>query len=203
MISWVPMGRRSGMSASGIVKLEPFDHGAEVHGIPGAFFTQDDAAFLFQFLLANDHAVRHVPHEEHAFAQQLRGVVREFQLIHRFVERGVGIRVGPETHAQALEELHHFIRGIVLRAIEGHVLHEVREALLGICLHEGTGGDVQADADALRRLGVRENHIAEAVIQGAIHGFRIRLEIAFLLSPEGLRGGGVLGRGCQRQGQEK
>ena len=84
----------------------------------------------------------------------------------RVVEVGVG--VGPRARAeQALA---------AARAQEGHVLDDVREALLVRPLVDGARVDLEVGLEAARRGLVGEDDVAEAVGKLARQQVRVRLE---------------------------
>ena len=79
------------------------------------------------------------------------------------------------------------------------------EAALVIRFHQRAGGDVQAQRNPLRRLGVRIDDVAQAVVQGAEGGAGVRGDVRGRLRPRagrhfgdggvGLGGGWGLGAG--------
>ena len=178
-------------------EFEALDHHAVVHIVAGEFFAHDDAAFLFEFLVREEHVLGDIREEKEAFFQEGFGGFREFQFINGFLEGGVGIGVGPEGHAEPLEELDHFVSREMGGAIEGHVLKEVGEALLVVLFHEGTRPDIEAGTDLFGGFAVGKDGVADAVGQAAELGFGVRLEVAAVLRPVG---GGIEGDGWGGQG---
>ena len=76
------------------------------------------------------------------------------QLVDRLVEGGVGVEIGTEADAQALQEIHQLLLGKAAGAVEEHVFQEVGETqLVGIFL-ERAGVDGQAQFGSVLRLGV-------------------------------------------------
>ena len=68
--------------------------------------------------------------QEEAFIHQVVGGVGQLQLVGGEFLVGGGVGVGAERQTQPLEDFHHLAFGHFLRAVEGHVLDEVGEALL-------------------------------------------------------------------------
>ena len=83
------------------------------------------------------------------------------------------------------QDLDHLAVGHVGRAVEGHVLEEVGQALLGVGLFERARADAQAQGGLSRRGGVMHHHIAQAVRQGPkAHGRVGRKVLGVVLGPD-------------------
>jgi hypothetical protein len=67
--------------------------------------------------------------------------------------------------AVAFEDLDHLAGGHVGRSVEGHVLRKVRQALLGVDLHQRAGGDAQPQRRLAGRRGVVHQGVGHAVGQ--------------------------------------
>ena len=115
----------------------------------------------------------------------------------------MGIRVIAETHPEALEILDHFTGREIFRPVEGHVLEEVGEPLLVVVLHERSGVDEEAHADAIRRFGVREDGVAQPVFEQSPFHRRIGGDVAALVSEGDRVGGGEeAGKSCSEQAEQ-
>ena len=70
---------------------------------------------------------------------QDRWVIRGYgQLVNRFIERSIGVQVRAETHAGFLQVVDQIVFREMRRAVEVHVLHEMREALLVLVFQHRT-----------------------------------------------------------------
>jgi hypothetical protein len=138
---------------------------------------------LFDLFLTEQHAIQIIAEELHGIADVLVVHLRQLELVDRLLEAGVRIRVRPEAHAKALEIFHHLASSEVLGAIERHVLQEVRHALLVVGLHHRTHIDVKPHTRPPRRLGIRQNHVAQAIVQTTKRGLGLRLQVAAFLRP--------------------
>ena len=190
---FVADGEAAGDEGVGEGEFEALNHHAVVDVIAGELFAEDDAAFFVEFLIGEEHILGDVGEEEEALLKHGFGGFGEFEFVDGFFEGGVGVGVGAEGHAEALEEFDHFIGGVVSGAVEGHVFEEVGEALLVVGFHEGAGFDVDAGADFFGGFGVGEHGVADAVGEAAEDGFGVGLEVAIFLGPRGGGGGGILG----------
>ena len=107
----------------------------------------------------------HIAQEAKALVENARAVGRNGQDVHRFVEARKRIQVGAKAHADRLEILHDVILREGLRAVERHVLNEVREPALIVVFQNGTRVHNQSQLGPLFRLGVASDVIANAVGQ--------------------------------------
>jgi hypothetical protein len=97
-----------------------------------------------------------------------RGAVGgDLQLVDGLVEAGVGVEVGAESHADALEVIDDLLLLEVLRAVERHVLDEVGEPLLVVVLEHRAGVHRQAQLGPLLGAPVGADVVAEPVRQSA------------------------------------
>ena len=116
----------------------------------------------------------------------LRG--RNLQFVDGLVEAGVGVDVRAEPHAERLHERDDVLLREVARAIEGHVLDEVRQPALVVVFEHRAGLDGEAKLGASLRLPVGAHVVAQAIRQRADGDLRI--DRNRLVERRGLRGGG-------------
>ena len=102
-----------------------------------------------------------VAQDPQALADQRRVVARQIELVDRTVEAGLGVGVRAERQPGTLQEVDQLAGRPVGRALERHVLQEVREAALVVVLHQRAGLDQQAQADAARWRGIRQDGVAQ------------------------------------------
>ena len=159
-------------------KADLVDEGAPIDRIAIAFLAEDDAAFVLNLIGAEEHSIGIVAEELHALVDHGRIGLRQLKLIDRFVEGGVRVGVIAEAHPEALEILDHLAGGEILRAVEGHVLEEVREPLLVVVFHQRTRIDEEAHADTIGWFGIREDGVAQPVFEEAPLHRRIDGDIA-------------------------
>ncbi len=91
-------------------------------------------------------------------------VVRHLELVHRLVERGVGVDVGPERRTEAAQHVDQLVLGELLGAVEQHVLDEVGDAGAGSGLVDRAGVDRQPQ----RGLGAGTVVVAHVVPQPVV-----------------------------------
>ena len=96
-----------------------------------------------------------------------RAVGRNLQLVDRLVEAGVGVDVRAEAHAGRLQERDDVLLGKVARAVEGHVLDEVRQPALVVVFEHRSGVDHEPELGAVLRLLVGADVVAHAVRERA------------------------------------
>ena len=102
------------------------------------------------------------------------------------------VDVRAEPHAERLHERDDVLLGEVQRAVEGHVLDEVREAALVVVFEHRAGVDHEPQLGARLRLPVRADVVAQTVRQRADRDQRI--------DRDGLiERGGANGRGDRRR----
>ena len=151
--------------------------------VAGAFLRKHHAAFAVDGALANRQFGGH-------FAQQLqRGVdgvfvgLRQVELVDGLVEVGGRVGVGAEGQAVAFQDLDHLALGHGLGAVEGHVLQEVGETLLGVGFHQRAGVEAQAQRRLAGRDRLAVDGVAHAVGQRAETGVRVSADIGAGLWP--------------------
>ena len=119
--------------------------------------------------------------------QRLRVGGGEFELVHGFVEAGVGVEVGPEPAAERFQVFDDFVLGEALGAVERHVLHEVREPALLFLLQDRSGAYRQPQLGAVARLDVAPHVVDQPVAQRSPPHRRVERQRS--------AGGQVLGQG--------
>jgi hypothetical protein len=146
---------------------------------PRAPFLGDHSAFLLDLLRIEADVVRPILEHLQGVLHHVRLVHRHLQSIGRLVERGVGVQVRPELHARAFEEIHDLHLLEVLRAVEGHVLDEMRQpqGLLGF--EDGARIHDEMELGAVLRLLVGANVVGQTVGKfldrhGRVDGQRVR-----------------------------
>ena len=102
-----------------------------------------------------------------------RTVGGNLELVDRLVEARVGVDVRAEVHARRLQEGNPLLLGEVLRAVEGHVLDEVRQAALVVVFEHRPGVDDEPELGAILGLLVDADVVAHAVGQRADRDPRI------------------------------
>jgi hypothetical protein len=118
---------------------------AQGGGVARALLRQDDPALAIDGGGVEQEFASQFAHQEQAGVDGLVVHLGEVELVNRLGEAGVGVGVGSESQAGALQHLDHlaFLHG--LGAVEGHVLQEVGDAALGLGLAERAGVDAEAD----------------------------------------------------------
>ena len=123
--------------------------------------------------VSSDMLARPVLEDVERLAFDVRGVGRDLKLVDRLVEARRGVDVGPEAHADGLEVAHELVLREARRAVERHVLEEVREPALVVVLEDRTGVHDEPELGALLGLGVPADVVAEPVRQRADDDVRI------------------------------
>ena len=140
---------------------------------PEAPLLEDDAALLIDLAGLERDVVREVFEDEQRPVDHGRVVGRNLQFVDRFVKAGVGIDVRAEPHAERLHEGAHGVAGKVPRAVERHVLDEVRHAALVFVLEHRTGLDGEPKLGARLGLPVLPDVVAESVGERADRDQRV------------------------------
>ncbi len=140
---------------------------------PRAPLLQDDAALLVDLLGIERDGVRPVLQDEERPIDHARVVGGNLQLVDRLVEARVGVDVRTEAHACRLQERDDVLFREVARAVEAHVLDEVREPPLVVVLENRSGVDHEPELGATLRLLVDAEVIAQAVGKRADGNARI------------------------------
>jgi hypothetical protein len=180
---------------------------AQGGGVARALLRQDDPALAIDGGGVEQEFASQFAHQEQAGVDGLVVHLGEVELVNRLGEAGVGVGVGSESQAGALQHLDHlaFLHG--LGAVEGHVLQEVGDAALGLGLAERAGVDAEADGGLALRRGVAGDGVFHAVRERAEADGGVGRQVGGDLGP-GLRGDLRLGQGgrgeCERAegGQE-
>ena len=124
-----------------------------------------DAALLVELLGVERHVAGPVVQDVEALRDERLVVGRHRQLVGRGVELRGRVEIRAEAHADRLEVVHDRGLGEPLRAVEAHVLDEVREAALVVVLLDGARVDREPEVRALLGLGVLHHVVREAVRQ--------------------------------------
>jgi len=140
--------------------------------VPGHILTEDHAALALHFPWLEENAVGKITEDAQPQGEPLRRVLRQIDFVTRLTDERVGVDVRAEAHALALKRLHQFAGGEMPRAVERHVLDEVRVAALLVALLERAGIDEQAQADLSRGLGQRVDRVAHAILEAPLHDTR-------------------------------
>ncbi len=134
---------------------------------------EDDAALLVDLVGFEGDVGGPVAEDEEGAIDDRAVVGRNLQQVDRLVEAGVRVDVGAEPHPRRLQERDDLLLREVARAVERHVLDEVREAALVVVLEHRAGVDGEAELGAPGRLGVVADVVAQAVRQRADRDPRI------------------------------
>ena len=97
----------------------------------------------------------------------LRAVRGDRQYVDRFIEAGIGVYVGPEAHPDTFQVIDQLLLLEVDRAVERHVLYEVRQAQLILGLENGSSVHHEAEFRPFLRFPVLADVVTEAVRQFA------------------------------------
>ena len=158
----------------------------EPRRVAGAFFGQDDTAFMIHRRLGQGQFRSDLAHE---FQRDIQGLIvrlGQVQLVDGLVEIGGRVGVGAEGKSVALENLDHLVFRNRLGALERHVFKEVRQAGLRVGLHQGAGVDAEAD----RRLASGDrlplDRIAQPIGQGAEANVGVGGHVGLRLWPNAL-----------------
>ena len=125
------------------------------------------AAFLVDLLRVERHAAGKVGQREQPLVDQPFLVGGHLQHVDRLVKRRVGVDVRAEARAGGLEERDQLAGLEVLRAVERHVLEQVREPALVVVFEHRAGLHGQPHQHPLFRARVLAHVVAQAVGQRA------------------------------------
>ena len=142
---------------------------AEVH----APFREHDAALPLDRLGIERRGLGPVLEHEHRAVEDARHVGRHAQQVLRVVVARLRVRIRSDADAERRQELADPLLREVPRALEQHVLDEMRQALLVVVFEHRSGLDDQPELGAPRRLGILPHVIAQAVRQRADGDFGI------------------------------
>ena len=148
-------------------------------------FFGDDLPLLVDDRRIEHHVVRPVLEDQHGLVHDVRPVGRNLELVDRLVEARERVDARAELHADRLHERDDLLARIVLRAVERHVLDEVREPALAVVLEHGSGVDDESQLRALFRLAIRLEVVAQAIRKPADGDLRIGRHR--LIETDGLR----------------
>jgi hypothetical protein len=104
---------------------------------------------------------------------QVLAIARDGQHVHGLVERGVRILAGPKRSANGLQVLDELQLVVVGRGTEGEMLDHVRDPALSLLLLERTHAHGEPQRDALLRLLVLLDVIAQAAGKAAAGDVRV------------------------------
>ena len=141
-----------------------------------AVFLDDDTALLVNLLVVVEQTGGPAA-EDLETEVDVTGIVgRHRNHIDGLVEAGVGVEVSAEHHALAAQVVHHAVAREALDAVEGHVLGEVRQALLVVVLLVGAGVHRETELHAVFRVSVPTDVIGQTVVQFPDGHIRVRLD---------------------------
>jgi hypothetical protein len=127
----------------------------------------------------------------------------DLEHVDRLVEGRVRVDVGAELHAGVLEEIDELLPLEAARAVEEHVLEEVRDAALVLLLEHGARVDDEPQLGAVRRLDVPPDVVGEPVVELADPDGRVgRDRIVRGERLGGCRFSGLLRAGRRREGRQ-
>ena len=136
-------------------------HGTETETV----FLDNDTALLVNLLVVEEQTGSPAT-EDFETEVYVGGIVRRHgDHIDRLVEVGVGVEVGAKHHALAAELVNHSVARETLDAVEGHVLGEVRQALLVVVFLVGAGIHRETELHTILRVGVLADIIGQTVVQ--------------------------------------
>ena len=150
-------------------------------------FLDDDTALFINFLVVIKQTSGPATEDLEAEVDVVGIVERHGDHIDRLVEAGVGVEVGTEHHTLAAQVVNHAVARETFDTVEGHVLGEVRQALLIVVLLVGAGVHGETELHTVLRIRVFTNVVGQAVVQLANGHIRIRfdgivqIQVAFLL----------------------
>jgi hypothetical protein len=117
--------------------------------------------------------VRPVFEDQQRSVNRCRVVGGNLQFVDGLVESRVRIDVRAEAHSQRLHEAGDLLLGEVERAVEAHVLDEMRQSALVFVFEDGTRIHDEANFGAPAGLAVRADVVAKAVRKRADRDERI------------------------------
>jgi hypothetical protein len=126
-------------------------------------FLQHHPALLPDLGGVERHAVSPVFQNLERAGQNPRAVIGHLELIHRLVEGGRGVEIGPEAHPDGLDVVHQFLLGEVGGTVERHVLDEMSQSPLVVVLQHRPGVHHQTEFGPVRRPPVDPDVVAEPI----------------------------------------
>ena len=133
----------------------------------------DDAALALDFLLVEQDVAGPAVENLNTHLDHLGVAGGHIDVVNGLVEAGVGIDAAAELDAMLLKLFNHLVVGVALDSVEGHVLAEVREALLVVALEDGAGVRHEAELDAVLGLLVVADVVGESVVEVAYDDFLV------------------------------
>ena len=134
---------------------------------------ENDAPLLVDLDRVERHVAREVFEDGERPIHDRRIAGRDLQLVHRLVEAGVRVHMRAEPHAERLHEARDLLLRKMLRAVEGHVLDEMRQPPLVFVFEHRTCLHHEPKLGARLRQPVLANVVAQAVRQRANRDQRI------------------------------
>ncbi len=134
---------------------------------------EDDAALFFDFGRIERDAVGPVAEHADRFVEELGFVRRDLQRVNGFVEVRVRVQIRAERDAAFFEHVDDRLLRKSLRAVERHVLDEVREPALIVVFEHRARVHREPHLRAMLRFLVRENVIGEPARERALRDARV------------------------------
>ena len=163
MISGFPMGRPFGVARA----LQQHGHLRVPYPLAGSEpqppLLENDAPLFVDLDRVERDVVREVFENGERPIHDRRIAGRDLQLVHRLVEAGVRVHVRAEPHAERLHEAGDLLLRKMLRAVEGHVLDEMREPALVFVFEHRTCLHHEPKLGARLRQPVLADVVAQAV----------------------------------------
>ncbi len=106
-------------------------------------------------------------HEQRAVHDGGVGCGDSREVIDSLVEAGEGVDILAKAYAYALQEVDDALVGEILGAVEGHVLQEMREAVLVILLKDGADFLSYVELGGVLRELIVADDVGEAVAEAA------------------------------------
>ena len=136
-------------------------------------FLENDPALLVDLGRVERHVARKIFKDGERPIHNRRIAGRDLQLVHSLVEAGVRVHVRAEPHAQRLHEAGDLLLRKMPRAVEGHVLDEMREPPLIFVFEYRTRFDDEPKLGPRLRQPVLADVVAQAVRERANRDQRI------------------------------
>ena len=173
-------------------------------GVAYAAFGQHDALLALDSFRGKSQLAGGLAHQHQRGVEQVGIGARQVEFVDRLVEAGGGVGVRAEGQPLALEQAHHLALGHISRAIEGHMLDEMRIAALIVGLRDRAGADPQVHLGLARGRAVGADDIAHAVVERAEAVLRIDRQVGCGERPVGrLRWRVLRGKGQGERAQER
>ena len=155
----------------------------------------DDAALCIQIgLFAGDVARPVVQDHQDRIHEAFAGQGYGRDIIHRLMPAGVSVHVVAEAHAVFGQEIQQVLAGVVSRAVEGHVLQKMGQAVLVVLFLQRAHVVDDVELRYAGRILIVIEVIGHPVVQAANAESGIVGDIL---------GGGAEAQECQRKGEEE